>query len=171
MTNVLAVANRFIMLARQDGRSFNTQQLMKLCIIAQGMHLTIYHKKMFDEKIEAWKLGTVVPKLYKVLKPFRGNPIKEPVKSWRFLLWDNYLSDAEKAVVQMVYENFGYLDGTTLSMMTNQREIYKQSIKMANKENFEVTHNYLLSFFYDKVISIQHLTDQAKFIKKNYCVV
>lgn len=168
MTNVLAVANRFIILARQDRRSFNTQQLMKLCIIAQGMHLVIYHKKMFDEKIEVWRLGTVIPQLYKVLKPYGNEPITQSLKSWRFLLWDNYLSDAEHAVVQMVYDNFGYLDGKLLSMMTNQRELYKSNPALAFDHGFVVTDKHLRNFIYEKIVNISHLADDANFIKQHY---
>lgn len=61
MTSVHDVAA--YMLAREGNLS--TMKLQKLCYYAQGWHLAWHGERLFDEPIEAWRMGPVCPALYK----------------------------------------------------------------------------------------------------------
>ena len=50
-------------------------KLEKLLYFAYGVHLSLYNEPLFDEKIQAWRLGPVVPSVYRELKSCGSNPI------------------------------------------------------------------------------------------------
>lgn len=45
--------------------NLSTMKLQKLCYYAQGWHLAWHGEKLFEEPIEAWRMGPVCPALYK----------------------------------------------------------------------------------------------------------
>jgi uncharacterized phage-associated protein len=49
--------------------------MQKLVYYAQGVHLAITGKRLFDEDIVAWEHGPVVPSLYHELKQFSNGAI------------------------------------------------------------------------------------------------
>lgn len=56
-----AVADRFIM---EVPGGVTPLALQKLLYYAQGWHLAARDEPLFDEALEAWRLGPVVPKIY-----------------------------------------------------------------------------------------------------------
>jgi uncharacterized phage-associated protein len=50
-------------------------KLEKLLYFAYGIHISLYNEALFDEKIQAWRLGPVVPSVYREFKDFGSNPI------------------------------------------------------------------------------------------------
>ena len=65
------VANYFIFIAKKDSKHLTLMQLLKLVYIGYAWSLAAYKKKLFDEPIEAWRYGPVVPSLYHEFK-YRG---------------------------------------------------------------------------------------------------
>lgn len=49
----------------EKGDTISPLKLQKLVYYAQAWHYTIFDKPLFEEKIEAWVNGPVVPSLYK----------------------------------------------------------------------------------------------------------
>lgn len=73
MAKVQDVALFFIDLAKQKndaecGDLMTNLRLQKLLFFAQGWHLARYGKPLFDAPIEAWRLGPVVPEVYRTYK-------------------------------------------------------------------------------------------------------
>lgn len=73
MANVQDVAKFFIGLANDQanndqGDLMTHLRLHKLLYFAQGWHLTRYGKPLFEEEIEAWQYGPVVPSVYNAYK-------------------------------------------------------------------------------------------------------
>jgi uncharacterized phage-associated protein len=63
------VAEYFLTLVDDEaGDSLSNLKLQKLVYYAQGFHLALTEKPLFDEAIEAWEHGPVVPGLYHKLK-------------------------------------------------------------------------------------------------------
>ncbi len=50
-------------------------KLIKLVYIAYGWNLAINEERLFEEKIEAWKYGPVIPSIYREYKRFGSNQI------------------------------------------------------------------------------------------------
>ena len=72
------IANFFLYRAEQEGiKDITPMKLIKLVYIAYAWYLALYNKPLFDECIEPWQHGPVVPSIYHEFKKFRANPITE----------------------------------------------------------------------------------------------
>lgn len=75
MANVQDVCKFFIGLASaqatdNQGDMMTHLRLQKLLYFAQGWHLARYGKPLFDDEIEAWQYGPVVPTVYDTYKQY-----------------------------------------------------------------------------------------------------
>ena len=50
-------------------------KLQKLLYFAYGVHLSLFNEKLFEDEIQAWKHGPVVPSVYHEFKDCGKNPI------------------------------------------------------------------------------------------------
>lgn len=69
------IANFFLEKADAAGVPLTQLKLLKLVYIAYGWHLALKNKRLFDEPIEAWQHGPVVPSIYHEFKHFGKQPI------------------------------------------------------------------------------------------------
>jgi len=72
---LLTIADLILRLAKEEREELTPMKLMKLTYIANGWSLASRDEALFNETIEAWKYGPVMPELYYVTKQFGGNPI------------------------------------------------------------------------------------------------
>jgi uncharacterized phage-associated protein len=73
------VAKYFLLCSDEDaGDLISNLKLQKLVYFAQGYHLALFDKPLFDDPIEAWTHGPVVPTLYKIYNRYGGSPIPRP---------------------------------------------------------------------------------------------
>jgi uncharacterized phage-associated protein len=71
MANVSDVANAFLWLDQQDDEGgVSNLKLQKLVYYAQGFFLAIFDRPLFEDRIEAWTHGPVVPALYHKYKNY-----------------------------------------------------------------------------------------------------
>lgn len=75
--SVQHVANFFLAKGEAEGRPLSSLKLLKLVYIAYGWVLALTGKKLFDDEIQAWQHGPVVPALYHEFKHYRSDPIAE----------------------------------------------------------------------------------------------
>jgi uncharacterized phage-associated protein len=79
--SAIDIANYFICKAQEetedDRELISNLKLQKLVYYAQGLHLAIYGEPLFDDIIEAWQYGPVVPDLYHLYKTYgaQGIPV------------------------------------------------------------------------------------------------
>lgn len=71
------VANFFLEKGEEEGRDLTSLKLLKLVYIAYGWVLALKDRKLFEDEIQAWQHGPVVPALYHEFKHFRRDPILE----------------------------------------------------------------------------------------------
>lgn len=76
------IANFFIHRASTDGVPMDPLKLIKLVYIGYGWVLALTGKKLFDEPIEAWKHGPVIPSIYHEFKHYRYSCIEEMAGTW-----------------------------------------------------------------------------------------
>lgn len=77
-TNALSVANYFIDIAASHNKEIKPLKLMKLVYIAYGYALALLGKSIIDprfDRVEAWKLGPVIPSVYHSFKMYGRSPI------------------------------------------------------------------------------------------------
>lgn len=76
MAEALDVASYFLATLGNDPENDLTQlKLQKLCAYAQGYCLALTGKPLFNENIEAWKHGPVIPSLYRQFKAYGRKPV------------------------------------------------------------------------------------------------
>lgn len=63
------IVNWFIERAQSEGRTLSIMSLLKLAYIAHGWRLEMTQDPLFNNRIEAWKLGPVVPEVYSGFRP------------------------------------------------------------------------------------------------------
>ncbi|MBP1614523.1 MAG: putative phage-associated protein [Bacteroidetes bacterium] len=68
--SVLDVANKILAYGaeRDGGELISNLKLQKLLYYMQGFYLAYFHESLFDEEIEAWQYGPVVPVVYEHYK-------------------------------------------------------------------------------------------------------
>ncbi|VVT25175.1 type II toxin-antitoxin system antitoxin SocA domain-containing protein [Hoeflea sp. EC-HK425] len=117
MYSVLQVADAILKIAKNDSKRLTPLQLMKLVYIAHGFYLAMRHgSDLFQEEIEAWKYGPVIPELYQATKKFGREPI--PLD----MIGDepSGISDADMDFLRDVYTKYGHLSGIALSSLTHK---------------------------------------------------
>ncbi|UMM08417.1 DUF4065 domain-containing protein [Gluconobacter frateurii] len=117
MHSASAVANRFLELAEDAGHQLTPMQVLKLVYLAHGWMLGLYHRPLISERIEAWKYGPVIPRLYDVMRHFRSSPVTEVLPCG-----DHIITDQEEDIIKQVYEIYGDLSGPALSRITHEKD-------------------------------------------------
>lgn len=70
------VAKYFLLKAAQEGEPITPLKIQKLVYLAY-VNALLHDKKLFNEKIQAWANGPVVPSLYQQLRKYGFNPIDQ----------------------------------------------------------------------------------------------
>ena len=76
--SALSVANYFVKKSLDGDKNLKPLKLMKLLYIAHGFMLAIADKSLLDsrfDKVEAWRLGPVIPSVYHSFKIYGNSPI------------------------------------------------------------------------------------------------
>src|SRR5579872_5034244 len=68
-------AEYFIWLSNESGSYIGNLKLQKVLYYAQGWHLALYGKPLFDDKFQAWVHGPVISHIYGEYKKFGFRPI------------------------------------------------------------------------------------------------
>lgn len=115
MHSSLAVANRFLELARERGDALTPMQLLKLVYLAHGWMLGLHGRPLIADSVEAWRYGPVIPKLYNAVRKFKSDFItgKLPAVESRF-------DEAEADIIRQTYEIYGRKTGPALSRLTHR---------------------------------------------------
>jgi uncharacterized phage-associated protein len=71
------IANFILERGEQDKVEISPMKLLKLVYISYGWVLALTDKKLFEEDIQAWKHGPVIPSIYHEFKHFGKLPITE----------------------------------------------------------------------------------------------
>jgi uncharacterized phage-associated protein len=70
------IANYFIWkAAAEGGERISNLKLQKLIYYAQGLHIILYGKPLFQDEIRGWSYGPVVPELYSLYKKYGSGGI------------------------------------------------------------------------------------------------
>jgi uncharacterized phage-associated protein len=75
----LDIANKIIKLASGNDAAdlVSNMKLQKLLYYQQGFHLAYFGKPLFEEDIQAWQYGPVVPSIYNHFKSYANRGIDE----------------------------------------------------------------------------------------------
>ncbi|OCG77413.1 hypothetical protein A9G44_05055 [Gilliamella sp. Occ4-3] len=119
MTNLTCfdVANYILSLNDNDaGDLISNLKLQKLVYYTQGFSLAILGKPLFNEKIEAWMHGPVIPDLYHKYKSFGSGAIDTDNLDIDF----SKFSEDEKNLIQDVFNMYGQYSAWKLRNLTHE---------------------------------------------------
>ncbi|MCY0864080.1 MAG: DUF4065 domain-containing protein [Sulfobacillus sp.] len=136
------VAEYFLSLVDPEaGDAITNLKLQKLLYYAQGLHLALFGRPLFSDRMEAWMHGPVVPTVYHRYKTFGVNPL--PVSED----FDPAQLDAEtQAFLNEVYEVYGQFSAWKLRNMT-----HTESPWLDAPEGQEISHDRLQEFFQTRI--------------------
>lgn len=104
------------------GDIISNLKLQKLLYYAQGFHLALHKKPLFNEEIVAWQYGPVVEKVYYDFKQHGAGAIPVPDN------FDNsYLNDDELELLKEIYHVFGQFSALKLMEMTHEEVPWKNT--------------------------------------------
>lgn len=116
MANVYDVADFFVQIANQsEDDQITNLKLNKLLYFAQGVYLARTGKKLFDDQIEAWTLGPVIPSIYHKYKVCG----RAPIPNVRGNVPRNLFNADEYEALLDVMREFGQYTGNTLVTLTH----------------------------------------------------
>ena len=134
------VARYFLALTEEDvGDGISNLKLQKLVYYAQGFNLALYNRPLFDDPIEAWTHGPVIPNLYHVYKDCGANPLPTPAD-----IGLNSYSDEEKNLLNEVYVVYGQYSAWKLRDLTHEEPTW---IEARNRENKIISHQEMEIYF------------------------
>lgn len=123
MLTCFDVADYFLSKSDEEiGDLISNLKLQKLVYYAQGFSLAINDIPLFEEEIEAWFHGPVVPALYHKYKENGGNGIMPPA----VVDFDKYTED-EKELLDEVYDVYGQFSAWKLRNMTHDEAPWKNT--------------------------------------------
>lgn len=127
-----AVANEFLHLAKDEGRSLTPMQLLKLVYFAYGWYWALAKDRLIDERVEAWKYGPVFPSLYHEFKSFGNEPIDSFATEWEAVRKDGKFlicseeqripesDEMPRQLIRRVWDVYKKYSAIQLSRMTHE---------------------------------------------------
>ena len=134
------IANYFLSLPDDDaGDSISNLKLQKLCYYAQGFHLAMYDKPLFDDDIEAWQHGPVVESLYHKYKGCGSGAIP-PAEKLDLALYSKEI----KELLNEIYQVYGQFSAWKLRELTHAEPPWKEAY---DKGAATISHKSMKSYF------------------------
>lgn len=111
-----AVANEILRYARQTGKNLTVMQLIKLVYVANGWSLALLGRQLFEDQIQAWQYGPVIPNVYRAFNRFGSAPITQPaINEFSDLEYAADFEPVEKRLIHSVVDSYGHLHAFELS--------------------------------------------------------
>ena len=144
--NVKQIANLLLLYSADNQGEFMTNmKLQKMLYYQQGFHLAYFDTPLFDNEIEAWMYGPVVPEIYEIYKSNGRNGI-EPDRELHF----NFKQKNELALFNEVCKVYGAFSAIGLMNMTHEEEPWK-STPTGEGENHIIKKEKMQLFFKDRL--------------------
>jgi uncharacterized phage-associated protein len=147
MAKVLEVARCLIRLAAaEEERDYlSPLRLQKLLYYVQGWSLALQGKAMFNNRIEAWVHGPVVPDVYRQYAKYGDQPIPpddiKPPKD---------LSSEECSFIESVWRSYKGYSAISLREMTHKEAPWidaRSGLGPSDKGSAEITHKSMKRYF------------------------
>lgn len=141
MISVFDVANYFLSLQDPDDDDcISNLKLQKLCYYAQGFYLALKGERLFNEDLQAWQHGPVVPSLYDKYKN-EGKSCLKMDNNFDF----KKIPEEIRELLDEVYQNYGQFSAWRLRDMTHQESPWQTSYNKT--KNDIISDDKLIKFF------------------------
>ena len=144
MTDVFDIAKYILRKSRQSGETqVTTWKLQKLVYYAQAWSLVWDDEPIFQNRIEAWANGPVVPDLYQQHKGrFKISAL--PTGDWRAL------TEEQRDTVGVVFNHYGHRSAQYLSQLTHKERPWmdaRKGMRPGNRGQREITLESMAEYY------------------------
>lgn len=124
MATASDVADCFLTMAALDGddEGLSHLKLQKLLYYAQGCHLALFGRPLFEEPLEAWQHGPVCPAVYQLFRSYGSAAIPPPPDD---AACERLTSD-ERDLLREVYDVYGQFSAWKLRDLTHSEEPWQR---------------------------------------------
>ena len=120
-------------------------KLNKILYYAQAWSLVKLNKPLFEDEIQAWEYGPVIPDVYHTYKCCGKDPIREAEDSFD----ESNLSNEDLELLINVYRTYGQYTGWKLKEMTHRKHGPWDQVYQKEK-NAVISLESIKSYFADK---------------------
>lgn len=145
------VAKYYLYRSTLDGELISPLKMQKLIYYAYAWNLVKNKKRIFDEQIEAWANGPVVPSLYHELKKYGSSPIDSTyidVDS-EAKLTERFPSEILD-VLDKVYEEYMTRTAFELSVMTHNEDpwsITREGLSPTENSSKKISDDLIFKYY------------------------
>ncbi|MER3386496.1 MAG: DUF4065 domain-containing protein [Microcella pacifica] len=138
------VANWFLAWAESEDAELDNLKLQKLLYYAQGHAFAALGQELFNDEIQAWAHGPVVPSIYRRFKSCGASPIPAEQSVPSDFDWDDY-RDVE-SFLQRVWNTYGKYASWTLRNMTHRESPWLEHFN-ADERSAVIPKSALRTYF------------------------
>ncbi len=157
------VANFFLEKGKEDSIVITQLKLLKLAYFGYGWVLATLNTKLFDEHIEAWQYGPVVPSLYHEFKHYQKNPITQ--LSINFDM-DNFevsipkmdKSDQATTMLEKVWDIYKHLSAPALVRLSHEQDSPWHKVYQRGLFSIPIPDEEIKPYFHQKIS--EYLSDR-----------
>ena len=122
MTQPVAVANWFVnnLTDLAAGEVVTHLQVQKLLYFAQAWHMMVLERPLFEEDMQAWPHGPVVPSVWHEFKRFSWNPIQQGGAT-------DGIAEDSLSILAQVCDTYGAFGAKKLEAMTHSESPWIQA--------------------------------------------
>nr|VFK38480.1 MAG: Uncharacterized phage-associated protein [Candidatus Kentron sp. TC] len=131
----------------------SNMKLQKMVYYAQACHLAIFGKPFFDEEIEAWMHGPVIPSLYHEYKEFGAGRIKR-----KRIQKNSKLSKTQMGLLDYIKREYGKYSAWQLREMTHNDAPWKEMREITGV----IEKRRMMLFYRDRFSRSDVLTNPAR---------
>ena len=139
----LDIAYKLIYTAQEDepngGERLTNLKLQKLLYYQQGYHLAVFGTPLFDEDIEAWMYGPVVPCVYDEFSNSGSNTL--PITTSNVIR----LNEEEEILFNQVYQAYRDFSAIGLMNRTHNEQPWQQALP--HDRGTIISHESMESYF------------------------
>ena len=140
------IANYFLAQMDDDAEDLiSNLKLQKLVYYAQGFHLALHYKPLFDEEIEAWIHGPVIPDLYHEFKNYGSESLPRP-EDLDFSIFSHQV----KELLDEVYAVYGQYSAWRLRDIVHSEAPWINAYK---KQDCTITNEEMKTYFKEHLIN------------------
>ncbi len=137
------VAKYFLaQMSEECGDTISNLKLQKLMYYAQGFHLAITGKPLFEDVIKAWEHGPVVPSVWREYNQHGSGALPKP-EGFDFSVF----SSEQREALDEVYKVYGQFSAWKLRNMTHEESPWKNTPR-----NGTISPDLMRSFFKSQLI-------------------
>ena len=139
----LDIAYKLIYTAQEDepngGERLTNLKLQKLLYYQQGYHLAVFGTPLFDEQVEAWMYGPVVPCVYDEFSNSGSNAL--PITTSNVIR----LNEEEEILFNQVYQ--AYRDFSAIGLMNRTHNEQPGQQALPHDRGTIISHESMKSYF------------------------